>query len=227
VSAHLSRRAALTGLALAGGAALAPIAAGALATTPTADRSAWDAKARAYEKAKAEGLAHDPIWTAAHERYTAGRPDKADVIDWNTLGVSYVAHGDHTARVMDVEKEWQKYLTGEGKWWWGGESPEACKAKMRGALDTVLEFRRLEAEAYAHSGAEAADETTEALADVENEAWNTLLLTPAPDGDALLYKLHLLFGEEGPDRDYSDSWNMKLIDAVMADARRILATGRA
>jgi hypothetical protein len=42
----------------------------------------------------------------------------AEVIDWNHPGISYVPHCDHTARVMDVEKEWQKYLGGKGKWLW-------------------------------------------------------------------------------------------------------------
>jgi hypothetical protein len=228
VSAALSRRAALTGFALASAAGIAPSALASLPTETSADRTEWNAKVRTYETLKAQGLAHSPVWDAAFARYEAARPDMAAVIDWTCLGISYVAHRDHTARVMDVEQEWQKYLAGEGKWWWGGKDPEACKVRQRKALDSVLEFRRLEAEAYTNTGAEAADDRTEALADAESEAWNTLLLTPAPDQQALLYKLDLLFCEDrGGNDDYSDSWSMKLIDAVMADARRLLTQGRA
>jgi hypothetical protein len=219
----------LTGIALAGGTALLPIAAESLANTTTEDRSEWVARLRAYETAKAERIAHDPVWDAAYARYKPARPNMDAVIDWKQLGISYRAHRDHTARVMDVEHEWQKYLAGEGKWWWGGKDPEACKARQRAGLDTILRFRRLEAEAYANSGAEAADEKSGALSETESDTWATLLRTPAPDGAALLYKLDLLFADDDrrENDEHCDAWNYNLIDPVMADARRLLAQGRA
>jgi hypothetical protein len=206
-----------------------PIAAASLANATSADPAEWEAKLRAYETAKATRLTHDPVWDAAYALYKPARPNMDEVIDWKQLGISYRAHRDHTARVMDVEQEWQKYLAGEGKWWWGGTDPEACKARQRAGLDTILRFRRLEAEAYASSGAEAADEKSEALSETESEAWATLLRTPAPDGAALLYKLDLLFGgdDRQEDDEHCDAWNYNLIDPVMADARRLLTQGRA
>lgn len=46
-----------------------------------------------------------------------------------------------------------------------------------------------------------------------------LLLTPAPDRDALEWKMNFLFGD---DDEYSDCWRMDGVNAFLADVRRLL-----
>lgn len=64
----------------------------------------------------------------------------------------------------------------------------------------------------------------EALSDAES----ALLRMPAPDCEALMWKLEFLYGEEARDSDdYAPAWALPIVDACLADARRLLSTGRA
>lgn len=59
----------------------------------------------------------------------------------------------------------------------------------------------------------------------ENETRFGLILTPAPDFDAVSFKLHQLFGQEhaelGDDDEYVSPWHRKFTDAVAADVARL------
>ena len=60
----------------------------------------------------------------------------------------------------------------------------------------------------------------EAAIDAEHAAWRALIFTPAPHVAALSWKLQFLFGECTTD-GYCDSWATEIVNAVLADARRL------
>ncbi|HEX8579921.1 MAG TPA: hypothetical protein VF655_10050 [Allosphingosinicella sp.] len=222
MSADLSRRAALTGIALAGGVALAPVAIASL-PKPGADRSAWNAAQAERRAALAASEQADKAFDAAFERYEAKRPSM-DMIHWREFSFE---DRDHVARTIDVEKRWAFYLKGEGKWWWSNER-EKTIARVRAAYDSVLEWRRLDKEANDAAGYDAASDALDASFDRIADADAALLQMPAPDAEALLWKLEMLNELSGPNEDQSSAgWSAKTVNAVMADARRILSQGRA
>lgn len=59
----------------------------------------------------------------------------------------------------------------------------------------------------------------------ENETRFGLILTPAPDLEAVSFKLNLLFGQEyaelGDEDEYTASWHRKFTNAVSADISRL------
>jgi hypothetical protein len=66
------------------------------------------------------------------------------------------------------------------------------------------------------------------LCDTVSAADDAVLTTAAPDQAALLWKLERLFGPQArEDGDSCDMWCGEWIDALMADARRLLVNGRA
>jgi hypothetical protein len=197
-------------------------AAPATAQAASIDRSEWDRKFAALERKRAETSAASAAETAARTRYEAARPSP-DMVDMHAF---HMMRRDEVARCLDVEKYWRRYLSSEGQWWFS-PNPEACKARTRASIDSVLEFRRLDAEAERATGYAAASETYERLATEECDLHTALIQTPAPDAEALLWKLEELFGEvRGEDRS-CDPWTGVLVEPVMADARRLLSRGRA
>lgn len=129
---------------------------------------------------------------------------------------------DFVAHRMDVEQCWEQFLAGEGKVWWNRD-PVAHRMRVRRALDSVLEFRRLWRMASVRAGLdvayEAVDETGESFNRIEAE----LILYPAPDHAALGWKLENLFGKEAREPDgMNASYCVEWIEAVMADVHRLL-----
>lgn len=73
-------------------------------------------------------------------------------------------------------------------------------------------------------GYEAASDEVERLCNVKCDRERDLLLMPAPDRRALLWKLERLFGSEVRSEDeFCDSWCPEWINAVMHDAGRLLS----
>ena len=73
-------------------------------------------------------------------------------------------------------------------------------------------------------GYEAASEEVERLCNVMCDRERDLLLMPAPDHGALLWKLERLFGADVRREDeFCDSWCPEWINAVMDDAGRLLS----
>ena len=66
----------------------------------------------------------------------------------------------------------------------------------------------------------ASDLIDEAAIDAEHAAWRELIFTPTPHVAALSWKLEFLFGECTTD-GYCDSWATEIVNAVLADARRL------
>ena len=49
-----------------------------------------------------------------------------------------------------------------------------------------------------------------------------VLLTPAPDREALEWKINLLFGDAAQEDGYCPTWRMDGVNAFLADVRRLL-----
>ena len=70
----------------------------------------------------------------------------------------------------------------------------------------------------------AATDQVERLCNLMCDRERDLLLMPAPDRSALMWKLERLFGPEVRNEDdFCDSWCPEWINAVMDDARRLLS----
>lgn len=97
--------------------------------------------------------------------------------------------------------------------------PAAAQTVDRSAWEAA--FAAMErAEAAFDPAADNCDEAGFAFC----EAQSALIQTPAPDGGALLWKLDALFGPAARDPgDYGGTFCPDWINAVMADARRLLA----
>lgn len=66
-------------------------------------------------------------------------------------------------------------------------------------------------------------ERAEHLVGVVDEAESSLLMEPAPDRRALLWKLEQLFGEDACGADgFSAGWSVTVIEPLITDARRLL-----
>jgi hypothetical protein len=165
----------------------------------------------------------DRAFDAAYEAYEAKRPGM-DMIHWKEFSFR---DRDQVARAINVEKEWAFYHEGEGKWWWSNER-EKTIARVRAAYDSVLEYRRLDQEANDAAGYDAASDALDAACDRVADADAALIQTPAPDTEALLWKLEQLNELSGPEgAESSAGWSAGTVNAVMADARRFLSHGRA
>jgi hypothetical protein len=173
------------------------------------------------EKARASCAKAEKAWDVSHAAWEKDRPSM-DGIHWREFSFRDRCE---VARVIDVEKEWKQFLESQGKLW-GASDPEATKARRRAAYDSVLEFRRREAEHDERHGYSAANDRLDAAANAYSDTTSKLLEMPAPDGEALLWKLDYLFGDtvEG---DYSPGWSASIMQTVMTDAQRLLSAGRA
>jgi hypothetical protein len=105
--------------------------------------------------------------------------------------------------------------------------PDATTEYMNACrqLVTAHEERQAQERSIREQMAEQ-EERMEQLSQARSAAWSQLLLMPAPDQSALLWKLNELFGEGERDPDgYAYSWSKGIMDALLSDARRHLAGG--
>lgn len=202
-----SRRMVLGAFAGFGAIAGVPIAAVARIEERAANRRPWNLALAELDRAHAEHAAAERAFNSVQAAWEIGRPS-IEMIDWKVLSFR---DREHMARSADVEQEWQEFLQAEGKLWWSA-NPAAAKARHRAALDSVLEFRRQEAEHDARHGYSAAYDRLERAAEDLTDAEQVLMDMPAPDQEALLWKLEHASAAADP---------------IITDARRLLAAGRA
>ena len=229
MTASINRRTALAGISFAGSTALLPIACASIAKASTVDRAAWDQALATYRKARSNYEIANDRFDKCAAVYEAAKPSP-DLIDWKeiTFVTPHSSQKERIARTLDLDSEWEQFLSLEGKTWWA-KDVDAAKARHWTALETVREYRRLDEQARKSTGFHDICEVIDDISDAEAEAEKTLLHTPAPDHPALLFKLERLFGAasmENADRDsggHCTAWSWSYIEPVMADAARLLA----
>lgn len=215
-----TRRNALVAIGTAGALIAAPVAVAARVEARSApSSSAWHQAMSRLAKAKAASNEASAHYDRALDAYEAVRPSM-DAIHWQAFPYEDRCH---VARVMDIEKRWQAFLQGEGKLW-HSRNPTRDKARQRRALLSVRDFRRAEQAAKDRCGLDAAEARWEAADDELTAAEEALVMLPAPHGEALLWKLELVMEVSNGS---SAGWDEKWVDAIMADARRLLSAGRA
>jgi hypothetical protein len=225
----VTRRTALTGIALAGSTALLPAAAASMARAAPVDRSAWDRAFAVYRGAKAKDQAFEPIFDAMYKQVKA---EEAAVPHITLRPDPYTGH------FTPVTTENGRFMTHARKW-----VGDVAAGKMR--LDPIeslqnhfelckdavaADDKRNAAIAAIHTRHDwdAMNDKYDALVEETCAAESVVITTPAPDHDALLWKMERLFGPDvRPDEDSGDCWCAEWMNSVLADARRLLAQGRA
>lgn len=221
MNAAPTRREALIGLAVTG--ALASV------SSPASSKvsgSAWDMAVLRWERAKQHKAAIDARYDAAFERFEAIKPD-ASMIDRRAFP-TFCHPTQWELNTMNVSDMLADFEASRGVTWWGSE--EAAE-KQRTAIRSIGKYQEQRIRAQTVTGVGDLGDAADAAGDAACDAWATLLKTPAPNGEALIFKLEQLIGDEGRTGDdgdrYGDSWSADLLDAALADARRLLAAGRA
>lgn len=187
-----------------------------------ADRTQWEAALTKYRGIVEQQVAANDHWDRTHAAWEAGRPSM-DGIHWKHFWPDgqHKAGRQNIARVIDLDKRWQQYLEGEGKWWFS-PTPEKAKAEYRAALDSVQAFRDAEAKHDHDSGYEAANDRSDKLSDSESEASSALMEMPAPDLAALRWKLDYLTEEARHPEGSLGCYSHRFVSQTLADIARLL-----
>lgn len=198
----------------------AVVAAPALALAPPAfgrspNRHDWELAVTRYETLTAQMKQMSNANWALHDAAEAACPRNEEF--YSRYGMGHGSSRDRNFQAahfsLVLERAKGRHLT-----------PEEAKQTTEDALRLVDEFDDYSAR---HDAAFAeydrAEDQFDALVDKQSEARRVLFDTPAPDNTALLYKIEVLAGflTEAASED-ADSLN-----AIHADARLILANGRA
>lgn len=206
--------AATTALAYAGGAAIVGGAAvvASEAKGETLDRSAWDRAMRVYEQAKAENDAYDSIYEPMRLEWQANEPS-GDAVE---MEVFFPISRERVLDRINPDDFERDLLAGLGQNWL---PTEAEKRKALAQIQTLRDYRdakRLNRERY---GIDAAYDRSIALDEAVSIAIDTLIAMPAPDAEALQWKLLYLFE---PNRDGDAAgWSHFYIKQTLADAVRL------
>lgn len=196
-----------------GAAAVVVVTTGPAVARSTTDRTNWDIAIAAHERAIAEDAAFDPRYWEIHREWEAGKPSMEE-IHWKQFDSR---DRDRTARMIDLEKEWRRFLDGENKWWWA-KNAEGRKAEYRAALDSVQAYRDAEARHDRESGMDAAEQRWEALGDEVGRTRDALMDMPAPDLSALRWKLAQLRDDDGD----LVGWSADFVRQTFLDVDRLM-----
>lgn len=207
----MNRREMLTGMVVAGATVALPVAA--IAKSLPASRAAWDAAMADLERAKAASDAFDGPLCRIEEAFQA-ECDKVPhvTIKGGGYGVSLTTADRHVvARARHGSKSLryvEQCAYADAK----AEQQLADAADARDAKIAAIDNRLGRSVAHAHS---------DALSNAICEAEEILLTMPAPNGEALLWKVNRLYapGEGIWEPDYEAQTH--------ADLRRFLSNGRA
>jgi hypothetical protein len=212
---NLSRRQTLVGVGLAAVAASAPVVGASMAKARQPDRGAWNAAVAAYEAADAEMNRVSDIMGRVHAEAEKACPDEGQFT--GRYGMSYTWANDRNYRAAHfaivIERSQTRLLT--------DAEAEQASDDAKGLANEFDAYRERRCAAFAPY--DRVEDQFDGLVDAQCEARRKLLETPAPDGEALLYKLDLLASF----LETADSEDAHSIDLVRNDARRVLTVGRA
>lgn len=185
---------------------------------------AWDALMSAYNAAKAADDEVNRRYDAASAAYRAEKPSEPE-IDTVLLFGFLLGRCDIARRRLiyadDLDQLQAKIIDAKGVTLWEkvDRNPERIAE-----LDKVREFRRLNKESEERHGLFDLDDEWEEAGGRLSNARTDLLIAPAPDYEAVRWKLDQLFGLEATGADEGRSipcWNCEFTDAVIADMARL------
>ena len=212
----MNRREMLTGIAGAG--ATVALSAPTIAKSLPADRAQWDAAFAYMEACKAKADESERAWEPIYEAYEAGIPT-SDHINWKEFSPCpdkrHILHGTFD---VDAHEQWR--LGSEGKLWWA-KDPDNVRAEIKATCEQVREFRRQLKALNDRLGYDAATDRLEKHVDQYSAALTALVELPAPDAEALLWKINHLFTAA------DTTWTEEYTAQFHSDATRLLSQGRA
>lgn len=218
---NLSRRQALVGIGLA--AAIVPVAGVSIAKAGPGDRTAWDMAMADHLRAVAASDAFDARINAITNAYrktvekvphTTLRPDPytGHTTPITTADEWFVARARRHVAEVDAGKCWLDPAFPSLH-----EHLQLCRDVVAAADARDAEIKRIDERTGYSAGHEHYDALTTAICDTET----VLLNMPAPDGEALFWKVERLYSPgEG-------IWAAGVEDQTYADLRRFLLNGRA
>ena len=212
----MNRRQALIGMGAVATLGATPVAGAMLINNRQSDRRAWDAAFAHMERTKRLADALGEKWDRLAEAREAAMPssDHIDFREFAFLSKQEVLHSYD----LDRHELWQQ--AGEGRVWWA-KDPDAFRAKVRAACDAVRQWRcdrdaldeRLDFARISQQQEDASEAYSDAL--------SVLVEMPAPDSEALLWKIRYLFTSA------DTAWVEEYTAQFHRDAKRLLSTGRA
>jgi hypothetical protein len=206
----MNRREMLTGMAVAG--ATVALSAPTIAKDRPVSRAAWDKAMGDLQRAKAASDAYDaPFW----------RIDEAYRAAIAKVPHATVEGGGYGRPLTTADRDVVVYARNSCKSLRYVETCAYADAKARQEFVDLADARDAQIELIDRRvGWTAANEHYEALTDVIVAAEEVLLSMPAPDGEALLWKVNRLYPEgEG-------IWEAGYESQTQADLRRLLSSGR-
>lgn len=189
-------------------------------TNPSADdklRTEWDRRAFAYDRADRAYQSAERRAERAYDRYKQGKVDEPD-IDWKILAV-WNRDIDKSLNITRIEKLREQAMA-QLRWTF----PTPPESRVDIELAKIREYRLKRELLDVKSGYTETSKASDAAFDRRWKAQRDLLLSPAPDLDAVQYKLEYLFGDEqkeGDDDNSTPIWSRDLTDALIADVRRL------
>ncbi len=212
---NLSRRETLMGIALCGATAATPLVGASIARAMHTDRSAWDAAVIRYKNATVALARDSDAVEAAHRKGLAACPLDDEFFKRYGMGHGWDIERNFRAAHMSLVIERGKGRT---------LSPEEARqtaADAQSAVDKFEAYQARHAEAFAEY--DRRQTRFDELVEEDFAAFTDMIKTPAPDSDALLYKIEALATR----LTAWESEDATSIIALRADGRRLLTTGRA
>lgn len=181
-------------------------------------RMAWDRAVRSVERAdQAFAAATKKAYRIAglYEEATPPVPE----IDWTLIGDAHEP-GDRTRALLyqDIDQMTDQARR-RAQWTFPHPRDEVFLLEIA----KVREYRLMRELLDARLGYTLAQQMADEACDRRTNAEGKLILTPAPDLDAVQHKLEYLFGdlETGATEDYIQQWRREYTDALIADVRRL------
>ena len=180
--------------------------------------AAWDRSVRNHERAEqafAAALKKAHRISGLYEEAAPPVPD----INWPLIGDA-LNLDDRTISLLytDIDEltEWART---QGRWTFPHPSDESILLEIAKIREYRLRRDLLDARLGYYKAQEACDDACDRRTDAESK----VLLTPAPDLDAVQYKLEYLFGdfETGAKDEHVERWSREYTDALIADVRRL------
>lgn len=178
-------------------------------------RATWDRRMLAFQRA-------DRTFDASNQRYARvlqlfdidaiPKPD----INWHRLATSPGRSKFLVLQVDDLDELLDRSLR-QIQWTF----PHPPESEVRFEIEKIRGYRLAIELLDAKVGMTKVDQEHDVAAERRNVAHTDLMLTPAPDLDAVQYKLEYLFGDISDDDDQIDPWHRKFTDSIIADVRRL------
>lgn len=212
---NISRRQTLVGIGLAGATGLVPIAGASIAKAAQPDRSAWNAAVARLKAVQEQFARIDGTLRALHDAAEAACPRRDEFFRRFGMGSGWSRQRNFQAAQMAIVIE-----RTEGGAVLSRAAAEQATADAYRVVDDFETWCARHDEAFREYN--AMEERFDAIVDERSRAQEAVLATPAPDSDALLFKIELLSAM----MTEAAAEDAHRLDAVHADARRLL-TGRA